>query len=38
MTSLGHWSSSSGSYEDVGIPNQFKVQEWEVFQVKKRKR
>ncbi|RIA98681.1 hypothetical protein C1645_731420 [Glomus cerebriforme] len=37
MTSLGHWSSSSGSYEDVGIPNQFKVEEWEVFQIKKRK-
>ncbi|CAI2179110.1 11924_t:CDS:2 [Funneliformis geosporum] len=37
MTSLGNWSSSSGSYENVGIPNHFKVEEWEVFQIKKKK-
>ncbi|CAG8590366.1 15744_t:CDS:2 [Funneliformis mosseae] len=37
MTNLGNWSSSSGSYENVGIPNHFKVEEWEVFQIKKKK-
>ncbi|PKK65668.1 BTB-domain-containing protein [Rhizophagus irregularis] len=37
MTPNGEWSSSPNSYPDINIPRNFKIDDYEVFQILKRK-